>query len=797
MIDLFEGQDQTVPHSLHRTDGLPSFKPLMLHRNSSKADDIGSGSPERSTTADQDAGGEDADTNTIEADAGNMKVTSLIENFVGRGTRERIHTIGSISESGKSSNVISKNKQKLVSKLGRSEDDRSEDESFQMPVLSDEDAQEAAKPELIPGDNPGPIHDPNQRTAAPRPPTKQMLAESQEHSTHFNQINNTSTVSGVVQNAFDRMRPKRSKAEVATITIGSNTTTTILGSTPSIRRRMSATPVDVSAFSPTIDEFSEGTFGSSMRIFAAPGTELSRIAKKKSILSHFPRRPDHEDNNSSPRDQPNEPHSLGVAGSQGEAVAGADNDSNVASDQLFSCSESTSDEAGSDGELLDEQRKKSREDAKVAELIAQAEEKLATPSEDSTKRAQKVLRRSGYKDATTQLKQIIRCSIDRIDTQIRKLEVLIHASPRDNCRIDPVTFTEDESAEERLSLTVRKEDFSRMHIVGQFNLGFILAFRPSKPTTDDSTVSALDDDELFIIDQHASDEKYNFERLQSSTIVQNQPLVRPYTLDLTAIEEEIIIENNEILLKNGFVVTIDTSGDEPVGRRCKLLSLPMSREVTFDTADLEELIALLADSPSMLTTTIGSLSASSNKRTNSSIPRPSKVRRMFAMRACRSSVMIGKSLSKAQMEKLVRHMGEIDKPWNCPHGRPTMRHVLGLGAWAGWREGTGEEGPGVRNQEEVDWKGWFERMRMSHGGEKVQDGNRSTDVKKNEDEDDDGTNNDSGKGVGEEEEEEDDEHDEDEDEENEEGSGDEDDSVEEGVDEDEGGKMEDFVYRET
>lgn len=23
-------------------------------------------------------------------------------------------------------------------------------------------------------------------------------------------------------------------------------------------------------------------------------------------------------------------------------------------------------------------------------------------------------------------------------------------------------------------------------------------------------------------------------------------------------------------------------------------------------------------------------------------------------------------------------MGEIDQPWNCPHGRPTMRHLLSL-----------------------------------------------------------------------------------------------------------------------
>ncbi|CAG8847925.1 26563_t:CDS:2, partial [Racocetra persica] len=53
-------------------------------------------------------------------------------------------------------------------------------------------------------------------------------------------------------------------------------------------------------------------------------------------------------------------------------------------------------------------------------------------------------------------------------------------------------------------------------------------------------------------------------------------------------------------------------------------------------------------------------------------------RKMFASRACRKSVMIGDALSCQQMEKIVRHMGEIDQPWNCPHGRPTMRHLLDL-----------------------------------------------------------------------------------------------------------------------
>jgi len=42
--------------------------------------------------------------------------------------------------------------------------------------------------------------------------------------------------------------------------------------------------------------------------------------------------------------------------------------------------------------------------------------------------------------------------------------------------------------------------------------------------------------DLFIVDQHASDEKYNFERLQRGTVLQRQPLLHPQPLDLTPAE---------------------------------------------------------------------------------------------------------------------------------------------------------------------------------------------------------------------------------------------------------------------
>ncbi|KIJ49649.1 hypothetical protein M422DRAFT_161270 [Sphaerobolus stellatus SS14] len=211
---------------------------------------------------------------------------------------------------------------------------------------------------------------------------------------------------------------------------------------------------------------------------------------------------------------------------------------------------------------------------------------------------------------------------------------------------------DNKGAADELSRVIHKEDFASMDILGQFNLGFII--------TRKRTTSASDD--LFIVDQHASDEKYNFETLQHTTKIESQKLFKPRPLELTAADELIAIENVDVLRSNGFELLIDEDAPAGCGERVKLVAQPVSKSTTFDMHDLAELLHLMQDRPS------------------GQMVRCSKARAMFAMRACRKSVMIGMPLSHGQMSSVVRHMGTIDQPWNCPHGRPTMRHLISLSA---------------------------------------------------------------------------------------------------------------------
>ncbi|XP_055946183.1 mismatch repair endonuclease PMS2-like isoform X1 [Argiope bruennichi] len=202
--------------------------------------------------------------------------------------------------------------------------------------------------------------------------------------------------------------------------------------------------------------------------------------------------------------------------------------------------------------------------------------------------------------------------------------------------------TENQTAEEELKKEIRKEHFSQMTIIGQFNLGFI--------------ITRLGDD-LFIIDQHATDEKYNFEQLQKETVLETQQLLQPQSLNLTAISETILIDNLHVFEMNGFKFKINEAN--PSGDRIQLISVPVSHNWRFGKEDVDELIFMLTDNPARMV-------------------RPSRVNQMFASRACRKSVMIGTALTIPLMKKLVTHMGEIEQPWNCPHGRPTIRHLFNL-----------------------------------------------------------------------------------------------------------------------
>ena len=188
-------------------------------------------------------------------------------------------------------------------------------------------------------------------------------------------------------------------------------------------------------------------------------------------------------------------------------------------------------------------------------------------------------------------------------------------------------------------LFIHKSDFGSMKVIGQFNLGFILVSFHSH---------------LFIVDQHASEEKYLFEKFRDETKIISQSLISPKELFLTPQQQSLVERYQEQLKNQGFVVARDSNSGSD---QWSLVAVPHLKNVVFDKSDLEELIQEMTDQPIIL-------------------PICKRMRAYFASRACRTAVMIGDALSLMEMKKIIGNMESVKQPWNCPHGRPTIRFLL-------------------------------------------------------------------------------------------------------------------------
>lgn len=680
--DMFDQQDQTMPQSQLQTPKLPAFQKLNLQRQ------VSSGSPDaesrRTSLSGNSALRDESEEGDVPGsdheDGGNSLLREHFRSFA--STREKSEFDVKMQE--KLPKAQGKRDEKITHKMAEEEDktggtDEYDDSRENAEAKEPEEEEELSQHDSVK------IHvrDFNARMAGWQSKSTEPHASRSEVGPRSPEVQSVVPLpnvkeKGIVPDAFDRMRPKRMPAELATVTIGDRTITTILGSQFPRSQERSERPVEQGSASEAAKPGRSAAafqFSQKLRKFGAPGVEISddEVVEDQNDQDAAPQS-DSEENEERDSEQAEGPEDESVAEDAVEEESG--NEESISDRDV---------DNASDTDYLDEAEKKKEEEARVAELIRAAEERSHVPTQENLKRATKALAGGRVKDSTTNLQARVKFSVASAAREMRRhLDLANEEIEARDLQASNGDNSPQQDPETRLSLTVSKPDFAKMRIVGQFNLGFILAVRSGR--------NKHDSDELFIIDQHASDEKYNFEKLQAETVVGNQRLVRPVMLDLTAVEEEIALEHHEALEKNGFLVEIDTSGDRMVGQRCSLVSLPLSKEVVFNIRDLEELIQLLADSPGL--------------GGESGIPRPSKVRKMFAMRACRSSIMIGKTLSRKQMEQVVAHMGTIDKPWNCPHGRPTMRHLCSLNTLEPWREGREEHGEDQdQDQDQVQVQG--------------------------------------------------------------------------------------------
>jgi DNA mismatch repair protein PMS2 len=208
--------------------------------------------------------------------------------------------------------------------------------------------------------------------------------------------------------------------------------------------------------------------------------------------------------------------------------------------------------------------------------------------------------------------------------------------------ISSVSANTERTARDEMTKQVAKSDFSRMVIIGQFNKAFIIAKL---------------DEELFILDQHACDEKYNFEELCKAKKISIQTLMAPLPLELSPPDAAIVLENMQEFTQRGFKIELAPATDSAI-HRLQLTGFALKKSSGDVHAQIQEIVEILKLG--------GDLGI---------VPSEYKAN---ASEACRKSIMFGAPLEERKMQEVVDHMATMNRPWNCPHGRPTMRHLMSL-----------------------------------------------------------------------------------------------------------------------
>lgn len=164
-------------------------------------------------------------------------------------------------------------------------------------------------------------------------------------------------------------------------------------------------------------------------------------------------------------------------------------------------------------------------------------------------------------------------------------------------------------------------------------------------------------DSLYIIDQHAAHEKVLFERTMRSIRERrqmSQAVDPPIILTLSPREEVLLNENMEYFTGMGF-------GIEPFGgREYAVRGVPSN---LFSLAKKELLMEILDELGE------GQLSG-----------QPDMIYEKAASASCKAAVKGGHTLSVQEANELIDQLLQLENPYACPHGRPTIismsRHEL-------------------------------------------------------------------------------------------------------------------------
>ena len=154
-------------------------------------------------------------------------------------------------------------------------------------------------------------------------------------------------------------------------------------------------------------------------------------------------------------------------------------------------------------------------------------------------------------------------------------------------------------------------------------------------------------DDLYIIDQHAAHERVRYDKLcKSSESIPMQSILVPQYSEATDDEMNLVEEERETLLDLGF--DVELGGPTKI----KLVGAPVDLVESKAFEILQYVFSYLHEHQQ---------------------PTKAQLRHeMLAYASCRGAIKAGHNLNMYQMATLIEDLFSTEKPYVCPHGRPTI-----------------------------------------------------------------------------------------------------------------------------
>jgi DNA mismatch repair protein MutL len=165
-----------------------------------------------------------------------------------------------------------------------------------------------------------------------------------------------------------------------------------------------------------------------------------------------------------------------------------------------------------------------------------------------------------------------------------------------------------------------------------------------------SFILAVNEDGLWIVDQHVAHERVLFERVLKQRAVEkveSQRLLMPIVLELSPAQQAVFSEIADELQRNGFEA-------EPFGARSVAVKVaPAGVQASAVEHMLHELLDQFSREEQSLNL--------------------EKVRtRIAASIACHAAIKVNMPLEQNKMDWLLAELAKTDHPYSCPHGRPVV-----------------------------------------------------------------------------------------------------------------------------